>query len=295
MNAKRDRQTAKRSKRKTSSERISSPSFTLRKKLLFAAISVGLFFGLLEITLFAVGVKPLLASKDPYVGFSSQIPLLVERQVGDQTRVETASNKLRWFNAQQFPKLKASGTYRIFSVGGSTTFGRPYDDHTSFSGWLRELLAEAAPDRHWEVINAGGISYASYRVVRVMQELAQYEPDLFVVYTGHNEFLEERTYREVRRLPVVLQNVGAWLGHSRVYAVLDSLIHRPTDGPPSNDRSATATAGELEQEVHTRLDGGVGPDAYARDDRLQSQVLEHFRFNLEQMVRIAPSAGPKLC
>ena len=45
------------------------------------------------------------------------------------------------------------------------------------------------------MINAGGISYASYRVAVVIKELARYEPDLFIIYTGHNEFLEERTYR----------------------------------------------------------------------------------------------------
>ena len=31
-----------------------------------------------------------------------------------------------------------------------------------------------------------------------MQELIRYEPDLFVICTGHNEFLEERTYPAAR-------------------------------------------------------------------------------------------------
>ena len=36
---------------------------------------------------------------------------------------------------------------------------------------------------------SGGVSYASYRVAALMEELVRYEPDLFVIYSGHNEFL----------------------------------------------------------------------------------------------------------
>ena len=82
-------------------------------------------------------------------------------------------------------------------MGGSTTFGRPYDDATSFCGWLRELLPELEPAHEWEVVNAGGVSYASYRVSLLMEELVKYDPDIFVIYSGQNEFLEDRTYRDI--------------------------------------------------------------------------------------------------
>ena len=90
---------------------------------------------------------------------------------GKQFRL-TAVNKLEFFNGQTFPREKARGHYRIFCVGGSTTYGRPYDDKTSFSGWLRELLPMVDSGRDWEVINAGGISYASYRVAMLMEREA---------------------------------------------------------------------------------------------------------------------------
>ena len=88
----------------------------------------------------------------------------------------TAANKKDVFNVQAFSARKKANTYRIFCLGGSTTFGRPYDDRTSFAGWLRAFLAAADPSRTWEVINAGGISYASYRVAALMDELSRYEP-----------------------------------------------------------------------------------------------------------------------
>ncbi len=38
---------------------------------------------------------------------------------------------------------------------------------------MREFLPTIDEVKNWEVINAGGISYASYRVANVMEELSQ--------------------------------------------------------------------------------------------------------------------------
>ena len=42
-----------------------------------------------------------------------------------------------------FRTRQPSGTVRIFCMGGSTTYGHPYDDKTSFCGWLRAMLPGA--------------------------------------------------------------------------------------------------------------------------------------------------------
>jgi len=150
-----------------------------RKKLLFAGVIFTAFFGLLELVLAAIGVKPIAYSEDPFVGFSGQSPLFQKTTTPDgQTVYETSPGKLRWFNAQQFPAHKDSNDYRVFCLGGSTTYGRPYDDNTSFSGWLREYLNIADTSRNWQVINAGGISYASYRVAAVMRKQRCPQPDI---------------------------------------------------------------------------------------------------------------------
>ncbi len=197
--------------------------------------------------------------------------------------MQTAGNKLSFFNAQRFAKNKPANTFRVFCLGGSTTFGRPYDDRTSYVGWLRELLPLADVERHWEIINAGGISYASYRIASVMEELLEYSPDLFIIYTGHNEFLEERTYRDQTALSPALRRATAALHRSRTY----SLAHRLLTSEPSNSEVRSM----LPAEVDAILDHSVGPDAYQRDDRLRSQILEHFEFNLKRMVQTARSAG----
>ncbi len=258
------------------------------KKALFGLVTAVILLGLLEVSLALFGVKPVLYADDPYVGFAGNIPLFVEQsEPQGQVHMVTAPNKMPWFNPQRFPKEKLPGTYRIFSVGGSTTYGRPYDDSVSFSGWLRELLPVADPTRKWEVINAGGVSYASYRVAVVMEELVQYEPDLFIVYSGHNEFLERRTYKSLAEVPRVFTDTGGVISRTRIYAATKKMLN----AGPSRPADARDAPTILKSEVDTILEHSVGPRDYNRDDTLREHVFGHYRFNLNRIIDVARSAG----
>lgn len=271
-----------------SANSVRRPRLSRRKKLLFSAAACIGFFAVVELLLTLVGVRPLLYEEDPYVGFESRAPLFVESEDDDgQTQMVTAENKRRFFNDQSFPKRKDDGVTRIFCLGGSTTFGRPYDDATSYCGWLREMLPEADPSRQWQLVNAGGISYASYRVAVVMEELSDYEPDLFIVYTGHNEFLERRTYADIIDMPAPIRGLSVLLGHTRTYSTIQRMLKpRPRKDDGRSD--------VLPSEVNTILDQSVGPQEYRRDEEFSAQVLAHYRYNLARMVEIARVAGAKL-
>ena len=268
-------------------------TLSYRAKAIYGLLVTVLFFVLLECLLTLAGIQPTLVDQDPFVGFESSIPLYVQRTHDGQPWMQTANNKLSYFNAQRFPKNKADNTTRVFCLGGSTTFGRPYDDRTSFVGWLRELLPHADADRNWEVINAGGISYASYRVAAVMDELAECSPDLFIIYTGHNEFLEERTYRNLKNSSPLLRRLHSPLFQTRTYSVAHRLVS-PLEtwftDRPSNSKERFTLPGE----VDAILDRAAGPDEYRRDDLGRSEVLRHFEFNLARMVRVAHSAGAEV-
>ena len=86
--------------------RISRPGTAARisvpKKLAFAAVTVVVLFAAAEVMLAVLGVRVVLHDEDPYVGFSSNIPLFVEQagQDGKQPMV-TAKNKLPLFNLQR--------------------------------------------------------------------------------------------------------------------------------------------------------------------------------------------------
>ena len=87
-----------------------------------------------------------------------------------------------------FSVPKPRGTFRIFCLGGSTTVGFPYWYNGALSSFLRDRLRRTFPARTIEVINLGMTATNSYTVVDMASEVLDYEPDLLLVYDGHNEF-----------------------------------------------------------------------------------------------------------
>jgi tetratricopeptide (TPR) repeat protein len=87
-----------------------------------------------------------------------------------------------------FTAPKPQGAFRIFCLGGSTTAGYPYGYIGSFSSFLRDRLHRLFPERKIEVINLGLTATNSFTVNDFARELVEYEPDLLIVYDGHNEF-----------------------------------------------------------------------------------------------------------
>ena len=271
-------------------------------RLALAVASPLVAFSLCEGLLTLAGVQPLSLTEDPYVGFASTQPLFVETKTeSGEVRMVTNPAKLTHFNLQSFSLKKEPGTFRIFSVGGSTAYGHPWRDPVSFSGWLRELLPKADPGRKWEVINAGGISYASYREANLIAEFTKYHPDLFLVYSGHNEFLEERTYRSTADIPVAVRDVSAFLDRTRTYSALRRLLR--TSAPPketSADAAAPKAAGKpgsafkMAGEVDDVLAKTIGPTSYVRDDSLHRHILEHYGASLARMAKLAHSVGAEV-
>ena len=95
-----------------------------------------LLLAMLEGGLALIGVQPRIQQEDPFVGFSSSIPLFTEGlDSSGQPVMMTSSNKRGFFNHQTFTRDKPPGTLRVFCLGGSTTYGRPFSDETAFSGW----------------------------------------------------------------------------------------------------------------------------------------------------------------
>ena len=261
------------------------------RNLALAVLSLVLFFSALEGMLALVGVEPALANSDPFVGFASQVALFRAKEAGSPDALVTAPARRGHFNVQRFDRDKPEGAFRVFCLGGSTTYGRPYDDRTSFCGWLRRLLREVDDSRRWEVINAGGISYASYRIANLVDELVRYQPDLFVLYTGHNEFLERRTYSDLIDASPWLIGLRVGLNRTRTYSWLSSSL----SAIGGARQSAEGTAGDevLPEEVDAILDQSAGLAYYRRADLQREANRVHFRFNLERIIAAAHAADAR--
>lgn len=266
----------------------SKPSWVRYWGFRVAAMLMGLLpFLVAELILLSVGWQPSNSIVDPYVGFAAMNRLFETSE--DGLRWQIAENRKPLFCADSFLKRKPENGFRIFCVGGSTVQGRPFAIETAFSSWMKIGLSTADPERTYEVVNCGGVSYASYRLAPIVEEVVEYQPDLIVIYTGHNEFLEDRTYREVRELSPILSQAHGWFSKLRTYQFLRSRFvdeGKPRAGEPLNDSRF-----EMPEDVEARLDFQGGLSLYRRDEAWSREVTAHFELNLRRMVRGCRAKG----
>lgn len=84
------------------------------------------------------------------------------------------------------PARKAPGTYRIFVMGESVAWGDP-DPTYGFARYLEVMLRQRYPQTKFEVINTSITAINSHALLPMTRDLAQYQPDLFLIYTGSTE------------------------------------------------------------------------------------------------------------
>ena len=255
-----------------------------KRSLLFrvGAIAIGLLpFLLFELVLWGWGWQNSDAVTDPYIGFTEIRPLFVVNGAGGE--YEIASNRMPLFCEAKFPAVKADNEFRVFCIGGSTVQGRPFAPDTSFPKWLQLRLEQLDSTRKWTVVNCGGVSYASYRLVPIVEEVLDYEPDLIVLYTGQNEFLEDRTYDQIKKTPSWIGRTHERLSSFRSYSFLRSRLMEAKSEPVDPENV-------LPTDVEARLDFRGGLEQYERDDPWREDIVEHFEQNLNAMVDAAEEA-----
>ncbi|NOX56643.1 MAG: SGNH/GDSL hydrolase family protein [Planctomycetes bacterium] len=243
-------------------------------------------FVIVEVALRVLDVARPTAYVDPFVGFSDVHPLFELDQNAGVWR--TAPSRRLHFCVQEFAAEKPADTLRVFCLGGSTVYGRPFMAQTAFPRWLELELAGTDLSHRYEVINCGGISYASYRLVPILQEVLHYDPDLIVVATGHNEFLEDRTYGEIKRRSAMRRWLEERLYSLRIVTVARRLAHAAALN------SGGPTQPILPDEVEARLDDQSGYASYHWDPEWRRRVIAHYRESLTGMTRLCAAAGVPL-
>ncbi len=83
---------------------------------------------------------------------------------------------------------KPENGFRVFVLGGSTANGYPYGYNGSFSRVFRDIIQDAAPDRHVEVVNVATSAINSYSIYDQIDEILDQKPDAILIYGGHNEY-----------------------------------------------------------------------------------------------------------
>ncbi len=178
-------------KKKKKPKRATQPpvKMTPAKRAVFTAILIAipaLFFVFLEIGL-RLG------------HYGGNLDLLLVKNYGGRRYYQLNKNVARrYFSSRDlavpelfeevFPVQKEPNTFRIFFLGGSTTAGFPFELNARVSSLLEDRLQALFPGKNIEVVNFGISAVNSYTVLDFIHELVHYQPDLFLLYMGHNEF-----------------------------------------------------------------------------------------------------------
>ena len=258
--------------------RVDSLSKSRRFWFRLAAVLLGFIpFVIAEVTLRILGLPTQNAELDPYLDVSQLAPLFK----GDAQGVYRIPNdRKRLFAPAEFQIEKPANTKRIFSLGGSTTQGEPYGPPTAFPTWLGLNLELIDPSQKWEMINCGGLSYASYRVLPILREVIEYAPDLIVVYCGQNEFLEARELSGWKQTPTFATRSFSIVRQLRIFQLATSIAK------PERDENSASRTTRLQREVDALLDERGGLEKYHRDTFDAAAVVASFRWNLQQMVNV---------
>ncbi|MBN1695612.1 hypothetical protein JW879_09510 [candidate division WOR-3 bacterium] len=184
-------------------------------------------------------------------------------------------------------KEKPENGYRIFVLGGSTTAGFPYGNNLMFSRILWRRLQDVFPDKRIEVVNTAMAAVNSYTLLDFTDEILEYEPDLILIYAGHNEFYGALGVGSLESIGHnrSLIKVYMKIQHLRLFRLLRELINRVVSVFKKND------AYNPEDLTATLMERIVSEQVIPLGSELYELGKKQFRSNLEEILRKATRAN----
>ncbi len=249
------------------------------KKTVFIFITVMLGLLVVELGVRAIeaGTNYFFSQKSPYVAYENVRKVFETRNTNGITYyVRTAYHPHIQSNLR-FPVKKASRTLRVFCLGGSAAMGWPHRMDESYPAFLEKKLKLLYPEKNIEVINVAASTYSSYRVKVIFDEIIRYQPDMVLIYSGNNEFLERVLYHQTKPLTSPWKHIATirtlhkafnLISHKK--QVIDIENYQPT----------------------FLIDVALGNTSPLKISDVQyQQVVAHYRYNLETMVKTAKNKG----
>lgn len=90
--------------------------------------------------------------------------------------------------SRPFALPKSPNLFRVVVVGASTVEGFPWPTELAFSRQIELILQKQFSKRTVEVLNCGIVGITSLQVLDLVRQSVTVQPDVIVVYSGHNEF-----------------------------------------------------------------------------------------------------------
>ncbi len=127
---------------------------------------------------------PLFIKSEQFNNYSQPNPDIIQRYFANSDAAPDVSPDTEFFKSN-----KLNGTFRIVVQGGSTAAGFPYGRWGSIKGMLDQRFKRLYPNTRIEIINTSMSAVNSYTLLDFSDEIIQLQPDLILIYAGHNEYL----------------------------------------------------------------------------------------------------------
>ncbi len=156
------------------------------------------------------------------IGFNITSEYKIFDVIGDYYK--TKPNKTGVFVPQEFPCQKDKNEIRVFLVGGSSVH------HLGTADYLKEKIQHEIKgyDKTVRIINISAGGYGTTRLLLHFQEILDYDPDIIILYSGHNEF-EEKYLRDTLFKENFLSDISNKLEDvSKLYQLLSLVTNKTT-------------------------------------------------------------------
>ena len=175
-----------------------------------------------------------------------------------------------------FVMPKPKDTVRIFLIGESAAKGYPQPRNLAMSSFLRAMLSDAWPEKKVEVINLGTTAVASFPLVYQVRDALKFSPDLFIFYTGNNEFFGAYGTASINAAGSLPLWALRWMRAARGLAlvqVLDEWLYQGAD------------------ENRSLMEEMIGQTVIPADSPLRKAAADNLAANLGTMLDDVRAAG----
>ena len=201
-------------------------------------------------------------------------PEIAYRYFYTTEKVPSAGNNI-------FDEIKKDNCFRVFVLGGSSAAGFPYPPNGSFARYIKKRLHILYPKKTIEVINIAMSAINSYALRDMLPGVIGQEPDLIMIYAGHNEYYGALGVGSMESLgdTRLIVNTVLWLNRFKSFELLRNII-KLIDGIFSKPVQTDATL--MARMSQKQL-------IYYNSDSFHSGI-EQFEGNLRDMLKMTKDA-----
>lgn len=170
---------------------------------------------------------------------------------------------------------KYQHSFRVLCIGESSMFGVPFQFSATIPALVRKQLRHLYPETDIEVINLGASAINTNVIRALLPEYLSLEPDLVLMYTGHNEYYGPEGVGASwldRHLPGYIQGKYA-LRRQPLVMGFQKLMGRTGSTPAPGERNLMK---QVSGGATVPLDGAESERIFAQFKENLTQILDGF-------------------